>query len=141
DTSEGMLCSAKELGLGQDHEGIMALTLTAEPGSRFLDAMPIGDTRLVIDVLPNRPDLLSHEGLAREIAAATGGTVTRPEIVEEKSVVIRTHTVKATSGTVGNVTVRLEDTDGCLRYAGAVIAGLKVGPSPDWLVRRLEAAG
>ena len=46
ETSEGMLCSAKELGLGQDHEGIMALTITAEPGSKFLDAMPIGDTRL-----------------------------------------------------------------------------------------------
>ncbi|PYO79239.1 MAG: phenylalanine--tRNA ligase subunit beta, partial [Gemmatimonadetes bacterium] len=79
ETSEGMLCSAKELGLGQDHEGIMALTVTAEPGSKFLQAMPIGDTCLVIDVLPNRPDLLSHEGLAREIAAATGGSVTRPE--------------------------------------------------------------
>jgi phenylalanyl-tRNA synthetase beta chain len=141
ETSEGMLCSARELGLGQDHEGIMALTIIAEPGSKFLDAMPIGDTRLVIDVLPNRPDLLSHEGLAREIAAATGGTVTRPEIAEEKPFVIRTHTVKATSGKVGDVTVKLEDTDGCLRYAGAVVTGLKVGPSPDWLVQRLEAAG
>jgi len=141
ETSEGMLCSAKELGLGQDHEGIMALTLTAEPGSRFLDAMPIGDTRLVIDVLPNRPDLLSHEGLAREIAAATGGTVTRPEIVEEKPFVIRAHTVKATSGKVGDITVKLEDTDGCMRYAGAVITGLKVGPSPDWLVQRLQSVG
>ncbi len=141
ETSEGMLCSARELGLGQDHAGIMALDIEAKPGTRFLEAMPIGDTRLVIDVLPNRSDLLSHEGLAREIAAATGGVVTRPEIAEEKQVVIRTHSVKATSGSVGNVTVRLEDTDGCLRYAGAVITGLKVGPSPEWLVRRLEAVG
>src|ERR1700680_98499 len=141
ETSEGMLCSAKELGLGTDSEGIMALTLVAEPGTRFLDAVAIGDTRLVIDVLPNRPDLLSHEGLAREIAAATGGTVTRPEIAEEKPFVIRTHTVKATSGKVGDVTVKLEDTDGCMRYAGAVITGLKVGPSPDWLVQRLQAVG
>lgn len=141
ETSEGMLCSARELGLGQDQEGIMALTVVAEPGTKFLDAMPIGDTRLVIDVLPNRPDLLSHEGLAREIAAATGGTVTRPEIAEEKPFIIRTHTVKATSGKVGDVTVKLEDTDGCLRYAGAVITGLKVGPSPPWLVQRIEAAG
>jgi phenylalanyl-tRNA synthetase beta chain len=141
ETSEGMLCSAKELGLGQDQEGIMALSLVAEPGTRFLDAMPIGDTRLVIDVLPNRPDLLSHEGLAREIAAATGGTVNRPEIAEQKPFVIRTHTVKATSGKVGEVTVRLEDTDGCMRYAGAVITGLKVGPSPDWLVQRLQSVG
>ena len=141
ETSEGMLCSAKELGLGQDQEGIMALSLVAEPGTRFLDAMPIGDTRLVIDVLPNRPDLLSHEGLAREIAAATGGTVNRPEIAEQKPFVIRTHTVKATSGKVGEITVRLEDTDGCMRYAGAVISGLKVGPSPDWLVQRLQSVG
>jgi phenylalanyl-tRNA synthetase beta chain len=141
ETSEGMLCSAKELGLGQDEEGIMALSLVAEPGTRFLDAMPIGDTRLVIDVLPNRPDLLSHEGLAREIAAATGGTVNRPEIAEQKPFVIRTHTVKATSGKVGDITVRLEDTDGCMRYAGAVISGLKVGPSPDWLVQRLQSVG
>jgi phenylalanyl-tRNA synthetase beta chain len=141
ETSEGMLCSAKELGLGQDQEGIMALSLVAEPGTRFLDAMPIGDTRLVIDVLPNRPDLLSHEGLAREIAAATGGTVNRPEIAEQKPFVIRTHTVKATSGKVGDITVRLEDTDGCMRYAGAVISGLKVGPSPDWLVQRLQSVG
>ena len=141
ETSEGMLCSAKELGLGQDQEGIMALTVVAEPGTKFLDAMPIGDTRLVIDVLPNRPDLLSHEGLAREIAAATGGTVTRPEITDEKPFVIRTHTVKATSGRVGDVTVRLEDADGCVRYAGAVITGLKVGPSPAWLARRIESAG
>jgi len=141
ETSEGMLCSAKELGLGQDHEGIMALTVTAQPGSKFLDAMPIGDTQLVIDVLPNRPDLLSHEGLAREIAAAIGGTVTRPEIGDEKGYVVRTHTVKATSGRVGDVTVKLEDTDGCMRYAGAVVTGLKVGPSPDWLVQRLQSVG
>ena len=141
ETSEGMLCSAKELGLGQDQEGIMALEIQAAPGTKFIEAMPIGDTRLVIDVLPNRPDLLSHEGIAREIAAATGGTVNRPEIKEEKGFVIRAHTVKGTSGKVGDVTVRLEDTDGCLRYAGAVITGLKVGPSPDWLVRRLESVG
>lgn len=139
ETSEGMLCSAKELGLGEDKAGIMALAISAEPGTKFLDAMAIGDTRLVIDVLPNRPDLLSHEGLAREIAAATGGTVTRPEIAEEKPVVIRTHSVKATSGKVGDVTVKIEDTDGCMRYAGAVLTGLKVGPSPDWLVQRLHA--
>ncbi|HYS70255.1 MAG TPA: phenylalanine--tRNA ligase subunit beta, partial [Gemmatimonadaceae bacterium] len=141
ETSEGMLCSARELGLGQEHEGIMALTVPAEPGGKFLDAMPIGDTCLVIDVLPNRPDLLSHEGLAREIAAATGGEVKRPEIAEEKPFVVRTHTVKATSGKVGEVTVKLEDTDGSMRYAGAVITGLKVGPSPDWLVRRLQSVG
>jgi phenylalanyl-tRNA synthetase beta chain len=62
--SEGMLCSARELGLGTDHQGILALDLDAQPGDRFLDVMPVGDTRIVVDVNPNRPDLLSHEGLA-----------------------------------------------------------------------------
>src|SRR3954471_17661914 len=57
-TSEGMLCSARELGLGTDHQGILALDINAKPGDKFLDVMSVGDTRLVIDVLPNRPDLL-----------------------------------------------------------------------------------
>ncbi|HEU4747071.1 MAG TPA: phenylalanine--tRNA ligase subunit beta [Gemmatimonadaceae bacterium] len=141
ETSEGMLCSARELGLGEDSAGIMALNIDAAPGTPFLEAMPIGDTRLVIDVLPNRPDLLSHEGLAREIAAATGATITRPGIADERPFVIRTHTVKGTSGKVADVTVRIEDTEGCLRYCGSVITGLKIGPSPEWLARRIRSVG
>jgi len=141
ESSEGMLCSARELGLGDDGAGIMPLETDAAPGTPFLEAMSIGDTRLVIDVLPNRSDLLSHEGLAREIAAATGAVITRPEIVDPRPFVIRTHTVKATSGKVADVTVKIEDTDGCQRYAGAVITGLKVGPSPQWLARRIQSVG
>ncbi|MDQ3674356.1 MAG: phenylalanine--tRNA ligase subunit beta, partial [Gemmatimonadota bacterium] len=141
ESSEGMLCSARELGLGEDGGGIMPLDTDAAPGTPFLEAMSIGDTRLVIDVLPNRSDLLSHEGLAREIAAATGATIARPEIVDPRPFVIRTHTVKATSGRVADVTVRIEDTEGCQRYAGAVITGLKVGPSPQWLARRIQSVG
>ncbi|HLA13920.1 MAG TPA: phenylalanine--tRNA ligase beta subunit-related protein, partial [Gemmatimonadaceae bacterium] len=141
ESSEGMLCSARELGLGEDSAGIMALNVDAAPGTPFLEAMSIGDTRLVIDVLPNRPDLLSHEGLAREIAAATGATITRPEIADERPFVIRTHTVKANSGKVADVTVRIEDTEGCLRYCGSVITGLKIGPSPEWLARRIQSVG
>ncbi|HXG71702.1 MAG TPA: phenylalanine--tRNA ligase subunit beta, partial [Gemmatimonadaceae bacterium] len=124
-----------------DHEGIMALDIDAAPGTRFLDAIYAGDTRLVIDVLPNRPDLLSHEGLAREIAAAVGADMARPEIPDERPLVVRTNTMKATEGRVGDFTVRLEDTDGCVRYAAALITGVKVGPSPAWLVSRIEAAG
>ena len=71
-TSNGMLCSSRELGLGDDHEGILELQIDVPPGTPFLAAVPVGDTRLVIDVTPNRPDLLSHVGLAREVAAATG---------------------------------------------------------------------
>ena len=77
--SAGMLCSARELGLGDEHEGIMELDIEAAPGTRFLDAFPVGDTRLVLDVSPSRPDLLSHLGVAREIAAALGRDI-RPLI-------------------------------------------------------------
>ncbi|HEY4659019.1 MAG TPA: hypothetical protein VIH11_05890, partial [Gemmatimonadaceae bacterium] len=70
-TSHGMLCSARELGLGDDAEGILALAVAAAPGTALLDALPLGDAVLDLDVLPNRPDLLSHVGVARELAAIT----------------------------------------------------------------------
>jgi len=135
--SEGMLCSAKELGLGADHEGILALDVVATPGTRFLDAVPVGDTRLVVDVLPNRPDLLSHEGLAREIAAATGTPLGAPVISAESTFA---HSAAA-AGKPPVVSVEVEDTEGCPRYMAAVIRGVKIGPSPSWLSARVEAVG
>ncbi|HVZ76747.1 MAG TPA: hypothetical protein VG818_02055, partial [Gemmatimonadaceae bacterium] len=78
--SNGMLCSARELGLGQEHDGILELDLDVPPGTPFLKAMPVGDSQLVIDVLPNRPDLLSHLGVAREVAGATGLPLALPDI-------------------------------------------------------------
>lgn len=133
--SEGMLCSARELGLGTDHQGILALDVDAQPGDRFLDVMPVGDTRIVIDVLPNRPDLLSHEGLAREIAAATGKQPHRP--VHPPATLTR---AIESSGAV-TVDVIVEDREGTPRYMTAIVRGVKVGPSPDWLAARIEAAG
>ncbi|MEO8194767.1 MAG: phenylalanine--tRNA ligase subunit beta [Gemmatimonadales bacterium] len=133
--SEGMLCSARELGLGTDHEGILALDTSAEPGTRFLDVMPVGDTRFEIDVLPNRADLLSHEGLAREIAAATGKQLHRPQ--HPPAVLTRA----AKSPVPPAVEVIVEDTEGAPRYVTAIIAGVTVGPSPEWLAARVEAIG
>jgi phenylalanyl-tRNA synthetase beta chain len=130
-----MLCSARELGLGTDHQGILALDVDANPGDRFLDVMPVGDTRLVIDVMPNRPDLLSHEGLAREIAAATGKQLHRP--THPPAVLTRS----AESAPPPNVEVTVDDRDGCPRYMTAIVRGITVGPSPDWLAARVEAAG
>ena len=69
-TSNGMLCSARELGLGEDHDGIYTLDTAAANGTPLLDVLPLGDVRFVVDVLPNRPDLLSHAGVARDVAAA-----------------------------------------------------------------------
>src|SRR5687767_5554766 len=135
EVSEGMLCSARELGLGTDHEGILALDIDAAPGAPFLDVMPVGDTRLVIDVLPNRPDLLSHEGLGREIAAAIGATLKRPS--HPPSVLTRA----VNSSPPAPVDVSVEDSDGAPRYLTIEIHGVTVGPSPDWLAKRVEAAG
>src|SRR6185312_7084279 len=78
-TSNGMLCSARELGLGEDHDGILALTVDVPPGTPLLTAMPIGDVQLDVDVLPNRPDLLSHRGMAREVSALTGVMMQLPD--------------------------------------------------------------
>jgi phenylalanyl-tRNA synthetase beta chain len=139
-TSNGMLCSARELALGEEHDGILELTTSLPPGTPFLDAIAVGDTRIVIDVTPNRPDLLSHLGVAREIAAATGGTAALPLIAGATATIPAA--VRATSdGTSGGVSVKLEDPEGCPRYAGVLIRGVAVGPSPSWLVERLAAVG
>jgi phenylalanyl-tRNA synthetase beta chain len=139
-TSNGMLCSARELGLGQDHDGILELDVDVAPGTPLLDAMPIGDARLVIDVLPNRPDLLSHLGVAREIAALTGREARLPEIGVDAVAVPEAKRFRR-AGNAGGVVLHLEDATLASRYMGVVIRGVKVGPSPDWLVQRLAAVG
>src|SRR3954470_19588218 len=78
--SDGMLCSARELNLGDEQDGIMELDVDVPPGTPFLKALPIGDVKLVVDVGPNRPDLLSHLGLAREIAAITKKPMSLPRV-------------------------------------------------------------
>ena len=138
--SQGMLCSARELGLGQDGEGIWELQTDAPPGTRLLDALGIADHRLVIDVGPNRPDLLGHKGVAREVAASLGTPFRLPPLPNP---VIDVPPVKRVGniGTVGGVRAGTEDIQGCPRFLAAVLHGVKVGPSPSWLVQRLEAVG
>ncbi len=139
-TSNGMLCSPRELGLGEDHEGILELSVDAAPGTPFLKVMPAGDTKLVIDVSPNRPDLLSHLGVAREIAAAVDSPVTLPRIDGADAAIPTASRVRA-EGRTGGVDVRVQEEGLVRRYMAAVIRGIRVGPSPEWLVRRLEAVG
>ncbi len=142
-TSNGMLCSAKELGLGQDHDGILELATTAKPGSRFLDALPIADEQIIIDVGANRPDLLCHKGVARELAVAFGGRIKLPAIPggTGAGAAMPAPRRATTEGKVGGVTITLQDTGGCRRYLAAVIRGVKVAKSPAWLSDRLEAVG
>ena len=140
-TSNGMLCSAKELGLGEDHDGILTLETDAAPGTPLLSVLPLGDVRLVVDVLPNRPDLLSHLGIAREVAALTGVKLQPPTELADLPKVPAPAATGATEASAGGLSVRIEDAEGCPRYTAAVITNVTVCPSPDWLRASVEAIG
>ncbi len=139
-TSAGMLCSAAELGLGADQAGILEVETDAAPGTPLLAVLAAGDTRLALDVLPNRPDLFCQRGIAREAAALTGVPLQQPPelsgLPEVPAAVLGT-----AHATADGLTVRLDDVEGCPRYCAAVIRGVTVGPSPEWLVERLESVG
>jgi phenylalanyl-tRNA synthetase beta chain len=139
-TSNGMLCSARELALGEDQAGIMELSVSAEPGTRLLDAMPLGDVLYEVDVLPNRADLLSHLGMARELTALTGVRWHVPEEVPKLPAVQKAISAPHEAH-AANVRVAIHDLEGCPRYMGVVVRGVRVGPSPEWLVRRLAGIG
>jgi phenylalanyl-tRNA synthetase beta chain len=139
--SNGMLCSARELALGDDQQGIMELEVDAAPGTPLLRALAVGDTRLVIDVMPNRPDLLSHLGLAREVAAITGVGVRLPEPPGGSTAEVPGARRERAAGVAGSARVELRDTAGCPRYTGVVLRGVTVAPSPEWLRARIVAVG
>jgi phenylalanyl-tRNA synthetase beta chain len=141
EVSEGMLCSMRELGLGNEHEGIMTLDTEAEPGSSFLAALDLEDERFELDVSPMRPDLLGHKGVARELAVAYQTTFRLPEIPGAKIVYPVAPPTTGRTGMVGGVEVTIEPGAACARFTGAVIRGVKIGRSPDWLRRRLESVG
>jgi phenylalanyl-tRNA synthetase beta chain len=129
--SQGMLCSAKELGLDEDASGLLILPGDAVPGTPLARVLGIEDVVLEVNVTPNRPDALSHLGIAREVAAATGAEVSYPEPG------LRQDTPAASTA----LRVKVEAPDRCFRYAARVIEGVRIGPSPAWLARRLEACG
>ncbi|HJS41979.1 MAG TPA: phenylalanine--tRNA ligase subunit beta [Gemmatimonadales bacterium] len=148
--SNGMLCSAKELGLGVDQAGILELNTDAPPGTPFLEAIPVADEQIVIDVSANRPDLLCHKGVARELAVTYGATVKLPTIVggqggqggqNRPTRPPPSPLDRPTAAVVDGVKVRLQDPEGAPRYMIAVIRGVKVGPSPAWLSTRLQSVG
>ncbi len=138
--SEGMLCSARELGLGQDHDGLLALDPEAIPGTPITAVLGGGDHRLEVDVTPNRPDLFGHKGLARELALSMRVPFRLPTIPEATTVDIPPPTRAGDETTVGGVRLAVTDL-GCGRFLGAVVRGVTIGPSPAWLVARVQGAG
>jgi phenylalanyl-tRNA synthetase beta chain len=129
--SFGMLCSAKELGLSADASGLMILDPELRVGTPLAQALALDDTVLEVNVTPNRPDALSHLGIAREVAALTAQAVQQPDpkIAEGRTPASE------------SARVRIEDPDRCPRYAARVIENVKVGPSPRWMANRLESCG
>ncbi|TPW21726.1 MAG: phenylalanyl-tRNA synthetase beta chain, partial [Elusimicrobia bacterium] len=128
--SEGMICSTKELGLPSDGvDGIMVLPPGAPAGTDFASTLGPSDAVLDVEIGPNRPDCLSHAGLARELAVHFGTSLKTapPAAVSEAG--------------PASLPVDVADAEGCPRYTGRLVTGVKVGPSPAWLKERLERLG
>ncbi|HEX2092302.1 MAG TPA: phenylalanine--tRNA ligase subunit beta [Longimicrobiaceae bacterium] len=140
EASEGMLCSARELGLGRDHTGLMTLAGEWEPGTPLVPALGLDDVRFVLDITPNRPEMLSHLGVAREVAPGGAAGVRLPEFPNAPESPVTIRRVER-DGEVGGVRVRIEDLEGCPRYTAAVVRGVRVRASPEWLATRLRAVG
>ena len=136
--SRGMLCSARELGLGTDHRGILELAGQFDPGSPFAPTVGLDDHRLDVEVSPNRGDLLSHVGVARELVGEGGIRLADLPGAVEHELTVRTG-APAVDG--AGARVRIDDPRQCWRYMAAVVRGVRVGPSPEWLASRLRAAG
>ena len=139
--SEGMLCSAHELGLSTDHAGIMRLEGRYEPGEPFAPAVGLDDVRFDVEVTPNRGDLLSHAGVARELHPKGQRGIALPAFPGAPPPSVPSYARGASESGSGGVRVLIEDPGLCPRYMGAVIRGVTVGPSPRWLAQRLRAAG
>jgi len=130
-TSEGMLCSEVELGLGNDRSGILCLDGSLEVGRNLPQALSLSDPVFEIDLTPNRPDCLCILGIAREIAAIQKTSLTYPDIP-----------VMETDGEIADHTsVTIESPDHCQRYAARLLFGIAVAPSPFWLQDRLNSVG
>lgn len=129
--SEGMLCAEDELGLSDDHGGIMVLDNEAPVGMELKDYLAGCGTSIDIDLTPNRPDCTSHIGVARDITLLTGKELKIPEIeFTESDESIRDY-----------IDVEIVNEIGCPRYAARVVRGVRVGPSPKWLVDFLGSVG
>ena len=127
--SQGMICSAVELGLGDDHSGIIELPEDAPVGALLDDYM--GDTVLDLELTPNRLDCLSVLGVAHEVAALTGKTVKEPE----------TNYKEAGAPITEQIDISVGSPELCRRYTASLLQGVKIGPSPQWLQDRLTRAG
>lgn len=126
--SNGMMCSTRELELGEDHDGIIELPADAPIGTAFPDYAGLNDPVIDVAITPNRQDCMGVRGIARDLAAAGLGT-------------LKPLKVDAVAGEGAGPDVRTDDTDGCPAFFGQSVAGVTNGEAPDWMRRRLTAIG
>jgi len=129
--SAGMICSEVELGLGENADGIIVLPETCQVGAPFDRQTGLDDIVIDFEVTPNRPDCLSMLGIAREVGALAQTELRVPSAAVQES----------GENAAAAAAIEIEAPDDCPRYAGRVIRGVRVGPSPDWLRHRLIAVG
>lgn len=129
--SLGMLCAKDELGLGEDHSGLLVLDESLRPGTPLAEVMGPPETVFELEITPNRPDCLSVIGIAREVAAIYSKPLKMPaiELTESSSLV------------ENEIRVEVRDSVKCPRYTARVLQNVQIGPSPDWMKRRLETCG
>ena len=126
--SNGMMCSTRELELGEDHDGIIELPEDAPVGTAFADYAGLGDPVIEVSVTPNRQDCMGVHGIARDLAAAGLGTLVAP-------------TVPEVAGEGDGPDVRIEDAAGCPAFFAQEVRGLTNGAAPEWMTKRLRAIG
>lgn len=131
EVSEGMICSEKELGISDNHDGIMVLNSKLENGQPLADALELNDVVMEINITPNRADALSHIGVARDLAAIFNRPLKYPEInlkeEEKKSEEI--------------ASVEIKDEKNCPRYVGKVVTNVTIKESPEWLKKKIKSIG
>jgi phenylalanyl-tRNA synthetase beta chain len=127
--SFGMICSAYELGLGDDRNGIMVLDEKAKPGEKLADYLGLNDVLFDVGITPNRPDAMCHVGIAREIGAFSARKLRVPQLKLRES----------KSGISRDISIEVASTHDCPRYTARIVRGVDIRESPAWLKRRLEA--
>ncbi|MCC7076771.1 MAG: phenylalanine--tRNA ligase subunit beta [Acidimicrobiia bacterium] len=130
-TSHGMLCAPDELGVGEDHDGILVFDSAVEVGGDVATVLGLTETVIELEITPNRPDCMGMVGVAREVAAAFGLPLRVPD-----------STVEATGADVATLaSVEVHDPARCPRYVAAAAVDITIGPSPAWMAARLQACG
>lgn len=131
EVSEGMICSEKELGISDNHEGIMTLNPSLKEGTNFSDALNLNDVILEINITPNRSDALSHIGIARDLSAIFNRQLKLPEIKLSESKIKSEELAK----------VEIKNVELCPRYVGKVVTNVTIKESPEWLKNKIKSIG